>query len=48
MILTQTRIKESIEPLTTEFKTDNLAILKFHSFEKMAIMKPTGKLRKRN
>lgn len=26
-------IKESIEPLTTEFKTDNLAILKFHSFE---------------
>ena len=26
-------IKETIEPLTTEFKTDNLAILKFHSFE---------------
>ena len=26
-------IKENIEPLTTEFKTDNLAILKFHSFE---------------
>ncbi|WP_185126677.1 S41 family peptidase [Chryseobacterium aurantiacum] len=24
---------EKIDPLTTEFKTDNLAILKFHSFE---------------
>jgi len=26
-------IKDNTEPLTTEFKTDNLAILKFHSFE---------------
>jgi C-terminal processing protease CtpA/Prc len=26
-------ISEKIEPLTTEFKTNNLAILKFHSFE---------------
>jgi hypothetical protein len=26
-------ISEKIEPLTTEFRTNNLAILKFHSFE---------------